>query len=291
LPVNHCEHHGPDPPCGHGHLAEFEPGWRLIRMELKAHLPFTVAVSILTLVGAYLVAANVEFRGNPAPAGSDQHVAGHELRHSREEGSGHDHGQTSQGAHLFLSLFHFAHPTHVLFSAAATTTMFLVWQGGRMLTAALLGLIGSLGICSISDILIPWVGGALLGTSPHLHLCIVEHPLYEVPAAMIGVVAGTLVSRRAWRSTLFSHSGHVLISTLATVFYLLPSVADAYGGGYAMLAPGLAVAVLATVVLAVMLPCCISDVVFPLLFVRHADGSSYSPLVLKRETLHPERTI
>ena len=74
--MNHCEHHRPDPCCGHGHLAEFEPGWRLIRMELKAHLPFTVAVSILTLMGAYLAAANVEFRGNPAPAGSDQHVAG-----------------------------------------------------------------------------------------------------------------------------------------------------------------------------------------------------------------------
>jgi hypothetical protein len=67
----------------------------------------------------------------------------------------------------------------------------------RPRAAALLGLVGSLGICSISDILIPWVGGALLGTSPHLHLCIVEYPWYEVPAAMIGVVAGTLVSRRA----------------------------------------------------------------------------------------------
>ena len=282
--MNHCEHHRPDPCCGHVHLAEFEPGWRLIRMELKTHLPFTVAVSILTLVGAYLVAANVEFRRDPAPAGSDQHVAGHELPLSREDGRGHDHGQTSQVAHLFLSLFHLAHPAHILFSAAATTAMFLMWQGGRIVTAAWLGLVGSLGICSISDILIPWVGGALLGTSPHLHLCIVEHPLYEVPAAVVGVLAGTVASRWVWRSTLFSHSGHILISTLATVFYLLPSVADAYGGGYALLAPGLAMGVLATVVFAVMIPCCVSDVVFPLLFVRHADGSSYSPLELKRET-------
>jgi hypothetical protein len=282
--VTNYERHRPDPCCGHSHRAEFEPGWRLIRMELKAHLPFTVAVTILSLMGAYLVAANVEFRGNPTPAASDHHLAGHELPHGSEDGHGHDHGQTSQGAHLFLSLFHFAHPAHILFSAAATTAMFLIWQGGRILTAALLGLIGSLGICSISDILIPWVGGALLGTSPHLHLCIVEHPLYEVPAAVIGVLAGTLASRWMWRSTFFSHSGHILISTLATVFYLLPSVADAYRGGYAVLAPGLAIGVLATVVLAVMLPCCVSDVVFPLLFVRHADGSLYTPMVLKRET-------
>ena len=63
------------------------------------------------------------------------------------------------------------------------------------------------------------------------------------------------------RSTLFSHSLHVFSSTMASIFYLIgPFGQTAWIAslGWAFL----------LVVLAVMVPCCLSDIVFPLAMAR-----------------------
>ena len=61
--------------------------------------------------------------------------------------------------------------------------------------------------------------------------------------------------------TRFPHAGHVLLSIWASLFHILMVMRnDVSSGQYA--------AIFAFLFVAVWLPCCISDIVFPLLFVK-----------------------
>lgn len=171
--------------------------------------------------------------------------------------------------HPFQQLFHLFHPLHILLSALATTAMF--WRFDRKpIKAIFVGAIGSLGICGLSDIFLPWLGGWLMGTHMHLHVCIIEHPLVVVPFALLGILTGFFAVGKLHdrTSTIFSHSSHVLISTMASLFYFVSF-------GFELRAER-AFALFILVVLAVILPCCTSDILFPLLTARHEGGHRHT---------------
>ncbi len=151
--------------------------------------------------------------------------------------------------------FHILHPTHLLLSSAVTATMFRR-HGGNILPAVAVGIGGSIAICEISDIFLPYLGGAALGGSMTLHLEIIEHPWLAILPALAGAAVGAL----ALRWTRCPHAAHVLISTLASLFYLM-----AFG-----VLDWLAMFPLVFVMLfiAVWVPCCTSDIIFPLLFTK-----------------------
>ena len=162
----------------------------------------------------------------------------------------------------FGQLFHLFHPLHILLSAIATTAMF--WRFDRKpVKAFIVGAIGSLGICGLSDIFLPYLGGWLIGTHMHLHVCLVEHPLVVVPFALLGILTGFFAAGKLHdrTSTIFSHSSHVLVSTMASLFYFVSF-------GYT-LRTETAFALFVLVILAVIIPCCTSDIVFPLLTIGH----------------------
>ena len=156
-------------------------------------------------------------------------------------------------------LFHIFHPIHVLLSAIVTTAMF--WKHERHFIKTLfIGFFGSIAICGLSDILLPYVGGGILGTKMHLHLCILEHSLIITPFAAIGVTVGFLVPAVIEKSTEFSHSMHVLVSSMASILYLISFGVSEWThmvGG-----------IFLVTIIAVMLPCCLSDIVFPLSFIE-----------------------
>ncbi|MGB2650770.1 MAG: hypothetical protein WBD00_01005, partial [Candidatus Omnitrophota bacterium] len=68
-----------------------------------------------------------------------------------------------------------------------------------------------------------------------------------------------------WPSTKFPHAGHVLISTWASLFHMIMAKGSLTG----LVTYG---AVLVFLFLAVWIPCCLSDIVFPLIFVGERDG-------------------
>jgi hypothetical protein len=153
-------------------------------------------------------------------------------------------------------LFHVFHPVHMLLSAAATTAMF--WKHWHNLSrAVVVGFLGSVLVCGISDVIIPWLGGMLLGVSMHLHICILEHPVMVLPFVFIGIMTGLAAAEVIPRATVFSHTSHVFISSMASVLYML-----SYGLVNWM---GVIGSVFIIIILAVVLPCCISDIVLPLL--------------------------
>ncbi|KPJ77355.1 MAG: hypothetical protein AMS14_00735 [Planctomycetes bacterium DG_20] len=209
-------------------------GLRYLRQELFSHLPF----SIFATVGGMALVAVLTFLGEPF------------------------YKENLPGA--FRELFHIFHPAHMLFSAAATTAMF--WQyERRWLKALVVGLLGAILLCGASDILIPYASGLVLGAKMHPHLCIIEHPALVLPFALIGVAAGFLSSDHIVGATFFSHAAHVLVSSAASLLYLvsfgLERWIDAAGW------------VFIVVVLAVTIPCCFSDIVFPLLAVGRDGGT------------------
>ena len=161
--------------------------------------------------------------------------------------------------------FYALHPLHVVFSALATTAMYRKYSNRKIWVAILIGYSGSIGIATISDAIIPYLGGALLGAEIEFHIPFIDPekiPFLGIEtwklvnlAALTGILIGYLRP-----TTKFPHLGHVFLSTWASLFYLTAF-------GIAHWVPLLPVVFL-FLFLAVWFPCCISDIVFPLLFVR-----------------------
>ncbi len=190
-----------------------------IGVELKNHAPFTL-FGALTGIVLMLLLRNLE----------------------------HDTNQT---------MFYIFHPAHVVLSAMVTASMFqLHTKRRKFIVVLLIGFFGSLGIATVSDSLIPYIGEVLLGLHAHPHIGFIEGWYLVIPAAVAGVLIAYLRPK-----TKFPHAGHVLLSTWASSFHILMAM-----GG--QLSVWKAVGSFGFLFLAVWLPCCVSDIVFPLLFVK-----------------------
>jgi len=199
-------------------------------------------------------------------------------------------------------LFDFFHPAHVVLSAIATAAMFKLHSKKRsFLLLLIIGYVGSVGIATLSDTLIPHFGRVVLdihveghahghsaehdakpGSVDHavvndqhsgrehpaadnnnthhkdgkMHIGFIDNWYIVNPAAIIGVLIAYF-----WPNTKFPHAGHVLLSVWASLFYILMAIG-----------PGINIVqwigIFVFLFIAVWLPCCVSDIVFPLLFVK-----------------------
>ena len=165
------------------------------------------------------------------------------------------------------AIFYVFHPGHVLLSAIVIASMFQFHAGRRrFITIILIGFLGSIVIGTLSDSLIPFVGEVVLGMPIHAHehagfaeeahIGFIEGWYVVIPAAIVGVVIALIKPK-----TKFPHAGHVLLSTWASSFHMLMAM----GGQITVFK---AVGSFGFLFLAVLVPCCFSDIVFPLLFVK-----------------------
>jgi hypothetical protein len=192
-----------------------------ISRELKAHVPFTL---FGTLTG---IAILVTFIAADAPPWVS--------------------------TRLFWSL----HPLHVLLSALVTTAMFTQHSRRTLWATLVIGYLGSVGIATLSDCVIPYAGETLLDLPNRgIHLGFIEKWWLVNPLAAAGIALGCL-----WPRTKIAHAGHVLLSTWASLFHMTMAMDGEFGIlAYAATALFL--------FLAVWIPCCTSDIVFPLLFAK-----------------------
>jgi len=152
------------------------------------------------------------------------------------------------------TIFHTLHPVHVLLSALVTTAMYIRYKKGKIWMVILIGWTGSIGIATISDAMIPYLGGNLLHAQMEFHVPFIEHWWINL-LALAGIGIGY------WRQTTrIPHFGHVLLSTWASLFYIM-----AFGitADWIPLLPF----IFLILFLAVWIPCCLSDIVYPLLFL------------------------
>ena len=229
-----------------------------ILAELKGHAPFTLLGAILGIIFMLL------------------------LRKVDKSGS-----------HTLFVIFH---PTHVVLSAMVTASMFKIHASKkRFILILAIGYFGSVGIATLSDVITPHIGIHLLRLdvpthtelyhpepistdkqinaishehnentykqkTEHrrrkIHLGFIEEWYIVNPAALLGILIACFLPR-----TKLPHSGHVLVSTWASSSYLLMSIQSE-------ITIAAATGIFAILFIAVWLPCCISDIVLPLLFVK-----------------------
>ena len=157
-------------------------------------------------------------------------------------------------SHVSNIAFYTLHPLHVLLSALVTTAMYVRYRKARIWVAILIGWTGSIGIATISDAIIPYLGGTLLNAQMEFHVPFIEEWWINF-LALGGIAIGY------WRQTTkIPHFGHVLLSTWASLSYIMAF-------GKAEWIPLLHFIFL-FLFLAVWLPCCLSDIIYPLLLVR-----------------------
>ena len=166
------------------------------------------------------------------------------------------------------ALFYILHPFHVILSAMATTAMYKLRGRGTIWLAIIIGYTGSIGIATLSDAVIPYLGGTLLNIPMEFHIPFIE----TAKMPFIGIAKWQVVNAAAvlgiaigyWKPiTKFPHLGHVLLSTWASLFNFTAF-------GIAKWIPLLPFVFL-FLFLAVWIPCCLSDIIYPLFFATNRD--------------------
>lgn len=200
---------------------------RVIAKELKRHAPFTV---LGTLSGMVLMVVIIK------------------AQVPRE---------------ISARLFWTCHPAHVFLSALVTTAMYRLHGNRGFLKTLAIGYFGSIGIATLSDCIIPYVGELLLNL-PHrgLHVGFIEKWWLVNPLALAGIAVACVRPE-----TKFPHAAHVFLSTWASLFHITMAMGTAISAGSIVL-------VAVFLFIAVWVPCCTSDIAFPLLFSK--DRSSHA---------------
>lgn len=188
-------------------------------------------------------------------------------------------------------LFQVFHPAHVILSAIVTASLFKLHEKRLgFLVVLVVGYVGAVGVATLSDSILPFLGENFLGVAvpthaslhehgdatepnaahegdhnheaeehaegPHIYLGFIEDWYLVNPAAILGVLIAWF-----WPHTKFPHAGHILISTWASSFHVLMNT-------HREMTPMLFIGVFVILFISVWLPCCVSDIVFPMLFVR-----------------------
>ncbi|MCD4779504.1 MAG: hypothetical protein K8S27_03000 [Candidatus Omnitrophica bacterium] len=160
---------------------------------------------------------------------------------------------------ISYNVFYILHPIHVVLSAMVTVSMYRLHQKGKCKFWSLIfiGYVGSVGIATLSDSIIPYLGEMLLGLpNKGIHIGFIEKWWLVNPLAFIGVAAAYFRP-----TTKFPHSGHVLLSTWASLFHIIMATGET-------LNLSSHIVIFLFLFIAVWIPCCLSDIIFPLLFVR-----------------------
>lgn len=150
-------------------------------------------------------------------------------------------------------VFDSLHIIHLIASSIVSAGIFYKYKK-NLFYAFFVGVFGAIIIGSLSDILFPWLGALIFQMHPHFHLPLIEIPLIVFLGAGIGSLVGILFVK-----TKIPHSFHVGISVFASLFYLL-TFTNEINILFLLLS-------FLIVLISVIIPCCVSDILFPFLFL------------------------
>ena len=208
----------------------------LILEELRTHLPYTlmgVGIAIVFLAAVYWIIIRL----------------GHRDEHATLE-----------------NLFHLSHFAHIFLSAIATTAVFYRNENNVLKTTAV-AFFSTFFACGLSDLILPYAGGFLLGAQMHLHICLIKEPVWTLLICGLGIWVGLLSEVKWGKISYLGHGSHVFVSSFASLFYLVTF-------GLENWVPLIAGIFIITVV-AVVIPCCSSDIIIPLSFVTGVHGHEH----------------
>ncbi len=159
---------------------------------------------------------------------------------------------------ISYEIFYILHPIHVVLSALVTASMYKIYaKKVNPFVLIIIGYFGSVGIATLSDSVIPYIGEILLDLPNRgIHIGFIEKWWLINPLAFLGIAIAYFNP-----TTKFPHAGHVLLSIWASLFHIMIALGTTLNISQAIL-------IFIFLVIAVLIPCCMSDIIFPLLFVK-----------------------
>lgn len=156
------------------------------------------------------------------------------------------------------TLFHSFHFLHIVFAATGAVITFSRFSDNRLM-GVIVAMISSIVFCTLSDIIMPYFSGMLLGVSMHFHLCIVSELHNLIPFLLVGLLNGFIMGQRSAAVKGFysvsSHFVHILVSSLASLLYMASE-------GFANWQSQMGM-VFILLIFAVVIPCTLSDIIIP----------------------------
>ncbi len=220
----------------HGHDASFIG-------ELMHHLPY----AIFSVALAMIILTLIDYS-------SVSHSVGHAARKA-----------SCTGYHMLFHSFHFL---HILFAATGTVITFSRFSN-NLLKTVIVGTLSPAFFCMLSDVVLPYAAGRLLGVDMELHICFHRELQNVLPFLGIGFINGLILSRHHSSMisifSLGSHVSHILISSLASLFYM---VSHGFDNWYPQMGM-----VFLFLVIAIVIPCTLSDVLVPMYWAGVKPGS------------------
>jgi hypothetical protein len=174
----------------------------------------------------------------------------------------------------FHQLFHAFHYPHITF-ACATAFINYMRHHRNLIAATVVSLVVPPVFCTLSDVLLPFLGGRILGVDMHLHLCFFCNQavilLYLSLGLLIGFTAYWLSLHNVFKNlriaSLVSHFLHELVSAIASIIYII-------GFGFVAWKSHL-IAMTVLMICCVIFPCVVSDLVMPIFFAKILGRDDY----------------
>lgn len=161
------------------------------------------------------------------------------------------------------ALFHNFHFMHIVFAGTGAIITFAKYSK-NWVKGIVVGSVCAMFFCVLSDILMPYIGGRLLGANMDLHICFFHEIKNILPFLIVGIANGVILANHHVSKqntySLVSHFVHIFVSSLASVFYLV-------GHGFLAWHKQIGM-VFVLLLLAVVIPCTLSDIVVPLFFAK-----------------------
>ncbi len=209
-------------------------GSQSIFTELVAHIPYAIFSVAFALILLSFTSFSFITQNNPEGA--------------------------CRGANVLFHSFHFM---HLVFAATGTIITFCRFSR-NLLLALVIGILCPAIFCMLSDVILPYLGGRLLGVEMSFHICFISELSRVLPFLGVGILNGIILSlhKSAMQPmySVFSHTLHTLVSSLASTYYLVSHglVNWHHHIGFVFI----------FLIIAVVVPCSMSDVVVPMLFAR-----------------------
>lgn len=229
--------------CAGTHDQQNQTIWQSFYQELLHHFPYAtlsvaLALMLLTLINVFFN-AGIQAATIAACQTGCCHTSGLDI------------------------LFHSFHFAHILFATSGTIVTFRRYSD-KIWAALLIGTVSSMVFCTLSDVLLPYAAGRLLGVEMDLHICFASELSNILPFLGIGLLNGWVMTQlpeyRTQENSLFLHFLHTFISAMASIFYAVGhGLSDFYSyfGMFYLL-----------MVVAVIIPCTLSDVIAPIFFAQ-----------------------
>lgn len=179
--------------------------------------------------------------------------------------TGTGHYMSSELRESYHILFHSFHYLHLIFAVTGTCIMFFRFSK-NIIAGILVSLIAPAIFCTLSDVALPALAGNLLGVHMPVHICFTNlgDLINLIPFMVVGLLNGWMIRQHSESAlgfiSLASHFIHILISSLAALFYMV-----SYGFTYWHHMMGI---LLIFLLIAVVIPCTLSDIVVPMYFAR-----------------------